>query len=120
LSVREGERGILLKCFAGCSLDEICRSLGIEQKALFFDELDADPRQRRTAARLRISERQEREACAQKRGRFIDACKHAERFIRSRQALAISSWTDGCLDRELNLIADAYAILEEDPYVTEC
>lgn len=35
LCVREGEKGILLKCQAGCSADDICRRLGIEIRELF-------------------------------------------------------------------------------------
>lgn len=36
LSISEGDDGkILLKCFAGCSLADICRSLGISQSDLF-------------------------------------------------------------------------------------
>lgn len=37
LQIREGERGLLLKCWAGCSLQSICDALGIEQRELFFD-----------------------------------------------------------------------------------
>jgi len=37
LSIKEGERGILLKCWTGCSLDEICRALGIQTRDLFYD-----------------------------------------------------------------------------------
>jgi hypothetical protein len=43
LSVREGERGVLLKCFSGCSLDEICRAVQIEPRELFYDARP-DPR----------------------------------------------------------------------------
>jgi hypothetical protein len=36
LSIREGDDGtILLRCFAGCSFDEICSSLGIKASQLF-------------------------------------------------------------------------------------
>src|SRR5262249_22853681 len=37
LSVREGDRGILLKCWAGCSLHEITDALGVTIPNLFFD-----------------------------------------------------------------------------------
>ena len=49
LSIREGESGLLLKCWAGCTIDEICRALGIQQRDLFYDALDANPRQRQAA-----------------------------------------------------------------------
>lgn len=37
LSVSQGEKGILLKCFAGCTLDSICTAIGIRQTDLFSD-----------------------------------------------------------------------------------
>lgn len=37
LSIQEGERGILLHCFSGCALTEICASLDLKQRDLFFD-----------------------------------------------------------------------------------
>ena len=38
LSIREGTDGkILLKCFAGCTLEQICSALGIKQSDLFPD-----------------------------------------------------------------------------------
>ena len=38
LSIREGERGLLLYCWAGCTVAAICHALGIEVSGLFFDE----------------------------------------------------------------------------------
>ena len=37
LSISEGERGLLVKCWGGCMLDQITAPLGIEIKDLFFD-----------------------------------------------------------------------------------
>lgn len=37
LSISEGERGLLVKCWGGCTLDETTAALGIEIKHLFFD-----------------------------------------------------------------------------------
>jgi hypothetical protein len=36
LSLRVGERAVLMKCFAGCSIQEICDAIGIEVRELFF------------------------------------------------------------------------------------
>lgn len=38
LSVREGDRGILLKCWAGCSYAEVLAAIGEEPEAGFYDE----------------------------------------------------------------------------------
>lgn len=37
LSIHEGERGILLKCWAGCDLKNICSALGIQIGELFYE-----------------------------------------------------------------------------------
>ena len=50
LSVAEGREGrILLKCFAGCGVGEICAALGIEEKDLFA----APPPKRKVASARR-------------------------------------------------------------------
>ena len=37
LSICDGERGVLLNCFQGCTAKEICNALNIELKDLFYD-----------------------------------------------------------------------------------
>lgn len=37
LAIKEGERGLLVKCWAGCTLDEVTAALGICVADLFFD-----------------------------------------------------------------------------------
>ncbi len=44
LSVREGDKGIVLKCFAGCQLDAICARLGMKPAELFWEDSDRKPR----------------------------------------------------------------------------
>ncbi len=36
LSFRDGEKGLLLKCFAGCTTKSICQALGLRMHDLFF------------------------------------------------------------------------------------
>ena len=53
LQITEGERGLLLKCWSGCALAEICASLQLTPRDLFYDARnpavvgDADPLQGR-------------------------------------------------------------------------
>src|SRR5215472_12096745 len=47
LSVSEGDRGILVKCWGGCTLDQVTAALGIRIADLFFET--PTPRGRRTA-----------------------------------------------------------------------
>ncbi len=45
LSVGEGDAGVLLKCHAGCSVDDICRNLGIATADLFYEKAVAGKRE---------------------------------------------------------------------------
>ncbi len=116
LSICDGKKGVLVKCWSGCSLQNICKSLGITPRDLFYDALEIDPRQRKLAAQQREAQRKQREYEAFKLGRLLDACREADYFLQSRRAVDIGSWGDDRLNRELNLIADAYWVLEADPY----
>ena len=114
LSLTVGERCILLKCWAGCSLVAICGSLGIEQRDLFFDVLDLNPSRRRAAALERDRQRHAREQQTEQQGTLVDVLREADYFIRSRRGLDISTWTEAKLDEELNTLADAYLLLESE------
>ena len=114
LSISEGESGILLKCWAGCSVQVICESLGLQQKDLFFEALDADPSRRREAARNRENQRHARERHAQQQGTLIDALREADYFVQSRRGIDISTWSHDRLNDELNALADAQHLLESE------
>lgn len=113
-SVSEGAKGVLLKCWAGCTVEEICRSLGLEQRDLFFDAYDVDPSRRREAIQQRERQRQEHERHEHQQGALIDALREADYFVRSRLGLDISMWSDGQLNDELDALADAYHLLENE------
>jgi hypothetical protein len=100
LTIAEGDKGLLVKCWAGCSLQEVCASLGIEQRDLFYDARD--------------QQRQARERQAAQRGTLIDALRAADYHIRSRHGLDISGWSNQILDDELNCLADAYHLLDHE------
>jgi hypothetical protein len=113
LSIREGERAILLKCWAGCSLDTIASRLGIEIKDLFFDSLP-DPRQRREAIQSQAKAHVAELAAYQARGRRANARRHAEYLIKSARGLDISYWSNDELNKRLNALGEAYKILEAE------
>ena len=99
---------------AGCTLTEICEALGLEQECLFFDALDTNPQRRKAAAQERERRQREHAEEARRRGRRIDARREADSFIQSRRGLDISGWSDQRLDNELNMLADAYTLLESE------
>ena len=92
----------------------ICESLGIEQRDLFFDVLDLNPSRRRAAAQKRDRQRLIREQQREQQGTLVDVLREADYFIRSRHGLDISTWTEAKLDDELNALADAYHLLENE------
>lgn len=114
LQVTAGDRAILLKCWSGCRLEEICASLSIRPADLFYDALDPDPYKRLAAAQQRIRQRRQREQQAHQQGALIDLLREADAFIQSRRNLDISSWSDNYLQGELVALADAYSLLEKE------
>jgi len=117
LSVREGEKGILVHCFAGCTLDEVCGALRLTLQDLFYITRQ-DPRTTREAI-VRREQEQRRKALADAvAGLTIDALREAEYFILSRRGLDISAWSDFKLNEELNAFADAYALLWSEELVS--
>lgn len=115
LSIKEGERGLLLKCWAGCTLDEITAAIGIRVADLFFDTSDSH-----TTYQSRIRRTRERQRQALRRevdGFSVDALREADYFIRSRQGLDISTWGPEQLHDELNTLANAYALLTMEGFV---
>ena len=114
LTFKDGDKAILVKCFAGCALEEICQALSLRPSDLFFDALNRDPRQRRIAAQQRERARQTSELHAHQQGALIDALREADYFIHSRRGLDILQWSHAHLDTELNVLADAYTLLEHE------
>jgi hypothetical protein len=113
LSIRDGDRGVLLHCWAGCDLSAITDNLGISISALFHDTFP-DPRQRREAMQRRAEERAAERAANQARGRQNDLLRQAEYLIQSARDVSIEIWSHDELDKRLNVLADAYEILERE------
>jgi hypothetical protein len=112
LSVREGDRGLLLRCWAGCPTSAIVATLGLKLSDLFYDAL---PDRTAFDKRRRIREHQqaERTAAQHRLGIKNDLLREAEHFIRTARGLDINTWSDTKLDAVLDRLGDAYAILWE-------
>ena len=113
LSMREGDRGLLVHCFSGCTVEEICEALNLRVSDLFYDS--SDPR---TAYRDRVrrtQERQRKERHDEVDGFTIDALREADTLVQSRRRIDIAAWSHDRLNDELNTLADAYHLLESEP-----
>ena len=111
LSVREGDKGLLLRCWAGCRLEDITGALGLAVKDLFFDQ-HADPATIREARRRRAAARRRREAVAHVDGLTADVLREAEALVNSAHGIDTSGWSDAQIDQAMYDLADAYAVLE--------
>ena len=114
LTIAEGDKGLLVKCWAGCSLEEITGALGIKIADLFFDALSSDPHQRREAMRQRAQAQAAREAVQEAEGRQLDTLRQAEQLIQSARGISIEGWSNDKLNKELNRLGTAYALLDRE------
>lgn len=109
LSVREGERGLLIHCFGGCTLEEVTSALNLRVFDLFHDAPDSYTGYRERVRRTQEQHRKARHAEVD--GFILDALREADYFTRSRRGLDISTWTHERLNDELDTLADAHELL---------
>lgn len=111
LSVREGEKGLLLKCWAGCSLTAICEALGITTSQLFYDA--GGPVDSQAIRRWRAT-REAARARTWARGKKMDALREAERVIAAATNVDISRWRTNTLDDMIDRVCQARALLLQE------
>ena len=120
LSLRAGERAILIKCFAGCPVNEICRAIGIEVRDLFFDT--SKPRLRQSGA-VKLSQRPRWRATATALGQHaMGLYLRSESVLETAKGLDTSDWSPRDLECAMQAVNGAYrdveraALLEEVAY----
>lgn len=108
LSIHEGTRGVLLRCFAECALTDICKALHLSPADLFYDAptprgqrplpkpIPTDPRS--TAFRFELA--------------ALDLRLRAERIVDAAKQIEIATLSDADLDRALSHVAQGYRDLE--------
>jgi len=115
LSIRQGDNGILLKCWAGCSLDDICVALGITMKDLFYDNHQQfDGRVNRQRSEERALQPKREKAALLIDARRIDEYRHAELTIQALTGVDISGWMAKQLDEAMNKACDAHIVLLDE------
>ncbi len=117
LSIREGERALLVKCWAGCTFDELTRALGLSQRDLFYDakpgpQASRKPRTkpwrfdwRRTAARLE--------------DHAVTLWLRAESFLVSAKGMQTPEWTDEDFDAAVKAVSRAYTVIEWSEFLED-
>lgn len=114
LSIRHADDGrILLHCFAGCRIHEICSALHVEIRDL-FPLADRDPHHIRAAQQRRQQAIQERERSQRLKDATADARREAQHLIESAKSLSIMSWSDAFLNAALDKVASAHELVWPD------
>lgn len=113
LGIAIGSDGrILVHCFAGCSVQEICEALNLKIRNLFPSRKN-DPAACRSQRRRKCERIRQRQA-ALVRGHQVDVMREAECLIKAARSIDISGWSPNRLNQELERLARAYAALEKE------
>jgi hypothetical protein len=113
LHIHEGQRGVLVKCFAGCTVDEVCTALGLKVRDLFYEgttDTQVWQEQKRQRVEKHFWERHIRFLS----GVFTDRLREAEAFVSAAKGIDISQWNDSKLAETLDLLSDCYDLLEKE------
>lgn len=106
LSIREGDdHKILLRCFAGCTIENICSALHLQKRDLF-------PRQSSEQIRTAQRARQRREQAKVQASRFLgartDLFREAERVIAAGSTIPPEYLSEEQSDRFMDALGDAH------------
>jgi hypothetical protein len=102
LSIAQGNRGILLWCFAGCSVEAVCRALGFRVSDLFHEapfgdschkSLPSRPDRRRAALAFELH--------------GIALQERAAAVLKAASGMDTSTWTDHDFDHAMAAIGKA-------------
>ena len=109
LSIAEGQRGLLLRCWAGCRIQDITAALGLTLRDLFYDQ-GQDFHKWSVSQRKRKAERARREDHDYVLGLLIDSRREADWLLASARNPGLIGWNEGELHEALNVVADAQEI----------
>ena len=111
LAIREGERGILLKCWVGCDLTSICSAMGIRVADLFPES------QRRSSREVVVPPKPFRLKWRGYSHKILwfseELFLRGERVLSTARGLSPSTLTEGELATALNAIYQAHLDLDE-------
>jgi hypothetical protein len=110
LSISEGDDGrVLLRCFSGCTVDEITAALGLSLRDLFPGDKPLAGTLRETKRRREAGQRID-QAESQKAALF----RESQAAIEAARGIDAAALADDGRDLVMDQIGDAYAILREE------
>lgn len=107
LSVAEGDTCVLVKCWAGCELDEIAAAMGLRVSDLFYRPLSGQ-RSRKRTARSVIKRIDWRRQAAALEDEAITLWLHANEVFAFACNLDTTAWTDEDWDTATEAVCGAY------------
>jgi len=113
LGIRAGEDRLLLHCFAGCSIQDICFALSMELHDLFYEQKACKPRgtHRHKSAISHNSVYQTSKMLRDYANKFLSLAQgqhfHSTRVLERARGVSIDDWTPGQLDRALGIVDKA-------------
>ena len=122
LSIAEGEKGVLLKCFAGCAVEDIAESIGLSVSSLFYRHGRRQQRTRDAPAQRRVHDWRRETATLENAAMALRV--RAEIVLAAASGLETSRWTDDDWEAATAAVASAYqdmeraAALEADAFKT--
>ena len=111
LSVREGAEGVLLRCWSGCRLEEVCSALSISIRDLFYAPRSGCGSARQTSP-PRPPRLNRRKQAAMLEDAALTEQLRAERILKAATGVSIERWNEDDLDVALRHVGDAYHGLE--------
>jgi hypothetical protein len=108
LTFKDGDKGVLLKCFAGCELDAICQTLGIRETDLFYDA----PAPRGTRPIPKPIPRDPRDTAFRFELAAFDLRARSEKIVDAAKQIDVSILHEDELDRALSHVAQGYRDLD--------
>jgi hypothetical protein len=106
LSVSEGDRAILVKCWAGCRVEEIASGAGVTIRQLFYDV----PVDGTHQLLIRKKERQRKQQLQYVRGLTIDVRREADSLLAAAFNPGLKGWTNDALNNALDVVAAALEV----------
>jgi hypothetical protein len=113
LSVHEGTRGALLRCFAGCTLTDICKAMYLVPADLFYDA--STPRGARPNPKL--IPKDPRTAAFQFYLAALELRLRSERIFDAAKQIDVASLDNADLDRALSHVAQGYRDIDRADFL---
>ena len=110
LSIAEGEKGVLLKCFAGCAVEDIAESIGLSVSSLFYRHGRRRRRTQDAPVQRRVHDWRREAAALQDAAMALRL--RAEIVLAAASGLETSRWTDDDWDAATAAVASAYQDME--------